>query len=214
VSTTPTCKKLFDVNAYNRQIVADYNVWIYEWSDDFEPNSSLTKSNRGGVWVKTMTFGPPDTHRHLMAYTYPVAIGPKNKSHEEVEIILRDDLLKMSSPAGIPIYSKVHGGIICIRAKMLASLQDQPERRGENFLTAGSSTYHRRFGYSFPWQDYEEVLRPCDSCRTTLFDTTKPWEYKTGCSHCTNFVYDLNHPLLIHNPDLVGLGPLGPMKLD
>jgi hypothetical protein len=80
--------------------------------------------------------------------------------------------------------------------------------------TKKRNLFYRRFGYSFPWRDYEEVLRPCDSCRTNLFDTTKPWEYKTGCSHCTNFAYDLNHPLLMHDPDLVGLGPLSPMKLD
>jgi hypothetical protein len=97
ISTSSMCKKLFDIQGFDDpSVVADYNVGILEWSDDFEANTSLTKSNCGSVWVKTVTFLPPETHRHLMAYTYPVAMGPKNKSNEEAELL----------------YSKLHKGLI------------------------------------------------------------------------------------------------------
>jgi hypothetical protein len=195
IASSATCRKLFDMNQFHDPVVADYNVWIFEWSDDFEPNTSLTKSNRGGVWVKTITIGPPGSRSHQLTYTYPIAMGPKNCSHEEAEVLIRDDLLKLARPEGIVIYSKKHGGFVRIRAKLFVSLQDQPERRGENHLTGGSSDLHRRFGFSFPWQDFEEELRPCGHCRDVLFDKTLAWVVPQ-CVDCTNFAHDLSHPLL------------------
>ena len=40
--------------------------------------------------------------------------------------------------------SKNHGGIVLVRARLFACLQDQPERWGENHLMAGNSDLHRR----------------------------------------------------------------------
>lgn len=99
-------------------------------------------------------------------------MGSKNCSHEEAEVATRDDMLMPARPGGILIYSKKHGGLLRIRAKLFVSLQDQPERRGENHLTGGSSDLHRRFGFSFPWQEFEDELRPCVNCRAVLFDKT------------------------------------------
>ena len=112
ISSTGMCRKLFDINDCNSPIKADFNVWIFEWSDDFEPNTSLTKSNRGGVWVKTITIGPPGSRISQLTYTYPIAMGPKNKSHEEAELIIRADLIKLARPEGVVIYSKRHQGLI------------------------------------------------------------------------------------------------------
>ncbi len=216
ISTTGMCKKLFDINDLNPTPLADYNIWIFEWSDDFEPNSSLTKSSRGGVWVKTITLGPPGTHAHLPAYTYAIAMGPKNANHEEAERVIAEDLRTLSQPEGIIVYSKAHGGLVRIRAKIIACLQDQPERRGENGLTGGGSDFHRRFGYSFPWQDFETELRLCPGCREVLFDESKPWVCPT-CEGCTNFAHHLQHPLLHYSSeggcdDLFG-SPEGVLKL-
>ena len=33
----------------------DRVIMVHDWSDDFEPNYSI-KSNRGSVWVRTVTF--------------------------------------------------------------------------------------------------------------------------------------------------------------
>ena len=60
-------------------------IWIIEWSDDFDPNDSI-KSSRGSACVKTVTIGTPSgikNNKHM--YTYPIAIGEKGISHEEVE---------------------------------------------------------------------------------------------------------------------------------
>ena len=212
-SSTFLCKNLFPDHGFNDVVVAEYNVWIIEWSDDFEPNSSLTKSNRGGVWVKTITICPPRSYRHLQAYSYPVAMGPKNVSHEEAEIILQTDMKKLAATEGALFYSPEHGGLIRIRAKLFVSLQDQPERRGQNYLTSGSfSTYHRRFGYSFKWQDFGPVLRPCSLCREALFDTTLDWRGRE-CGICTNFAHDPQHPLLVYDHVLVDDVKQGVIKL-
>jgi hypothetical protein len=216
ISTSGICKKLFDIQGFDdpRVVVAEYNVGIFEWSDDFEANTSLTKSNRGSVWVKTGTFIPPETHRHLMAYTYPLAMGPKNKSHEEAELILAADLERLSSVEGLLIYSKLHKGLIRIRGKLISSLQDQPERRGENHLAAHAATLHKRWGWSFPWADFEKVLKPCATCRATLFDMSVPWVCRSDCPDCTNFAHPKNHPLLLHDHGVGGLCPVGPFEID
>jgi hypothetical protein len=213
ISSASMCRKLFDINESNQEIVADYYVGVFEWSDDFEPNTSITKSNRGGVWSKTHTFCAPGGHSHKLAYTYPVAMGPKNISHEEAEKVIREDLLMLARPQGIVIYSKEHGGLIRICAKLIVCLQDQPERRGENHLTGGASDYHRRFGYSFPWQNFKDELRPCMNCRVILLDKTKAWVCPP-CVDCTNFAHDVNHPLLKLDTDSEENGHPGVMKLD
>ena len=71
-------------------------VWMNEWSDDFDPYDSI-KSNRFSVWLKTITIAPPHGIKHLRhLYTYPVAIGLKNTSHEEVEKAFATDLELLS----------------------------------------------------------------------------------------------------------------------
>jgi hypothetical protein len=83
-----------------------------------------------------------------------------------------------------------------VRARLHACLQDQPERRGENYLMGGGSYLHRRFGVSFPWQEFEEVLGPCVLCRALLLDETHSWD-SPECTVCANFAFDLQHPLLV-----------------
>lgn len=214
VQTSSICKKLFDINGFEGPVVAEYNVYMYEWSDDFEPNGSLLKSNRGGVWVKTYTFAPPDKQRQRMAYTYPVVMGPKGISHEEADFVVAKDLEKLQSAEGVLVYSKKHGGLIRLRAKVIVSLQDQPERRGENHLSAVASLLHRRFGWSFPWPAFADVLKPCDSCRAIMLNTSIPWECPRSCPHCTNFAFHKNDPLLLYDTGLSVLGSTGPVQLD
>jgi hypothetical protein len=43
ITSTAMCKKLFDINECNQPILADYNVWIFEWLDNFEPNIVLNQ---------------------------------------------------------------------------------------------------------------------------------------------------------------------------
>ena len=60
------------------------SVLAIQWSDDFEPNTSI-KSNRGSVWIKTITFISSDDNKNNINNTYPIAIGHKGKDHNDIE---------------------------------------------------------------------------------------------------------------------------------
>ena len=46
-----------------------------QWSDDFEPNS-LSKSLRGEVWIKTITFLSNNSASNSIRDTCPISISP------------------------------------------------------------------------------------------------------------------------------------------
>jgi hypothetical protein len=198
MSSTPKCKSLFDINlhAAGDTPLAFVDLWMNEWSDDADPNSSI-KSNRGSFWFKSVTISPTKRMIHSMSHTYPLAMGHKNANHDLVGQWLKDDLLILGSDQGVPMYSQSHGGIVLVRARLFACLMDQPERRGENHLMAGNSHLHKRFGFSFPWHSFENVLRPCQICRGILLDESDPWTCP-DCPDCTNFAFDPYHALFAY----------------
>ena len=195
VPMTRRCKKLFDLKEHEAGSgpLRTVNLYLNEWSDDADPATSI-KSNRGSLWFKSLTISPTKIMVHSMSHTYPLALGRKDADHEHVGRLLAVDLRSLASDAGVPMYSVRHGGIVLVRAKMYACLMDQPERRGENHLLAGNSNQHKRFGYSFPWHDFEEVLRPCQKCRKALLDESVPWVVGEFCPDCTCFASDPLHP--------------------
>jgi hypothetical protein len=196
VPTTRRCKMLFDLqeHVHGRVPIITVDIYLNEWSDDAEPANSI-KNHRGSLWFKSVTVSPTKIMAHSMSHTYPLALGRKEADHEHVGRLLAVDLRRLGSDAGVPMYSVRHGGIVLVRAKIYACLMDQPERRGENHLLAGNSNQHKRFGFSFPWHEFEDVLRPCQICRDVLLDESQPWESNKECPRCTNFAYDPYHPL-------------------
>ena len=46
------------------------------WSDDFEPNS-MSKANRGSVWIKTLNFISNNLYYNSLENTYPISIAFK-----------------------------------------------------------------------------------------------------------------------------------------
>ena len=54
------------------------------WSDDFEPNS-MSKANRGSVWIKTLNFISNNLYSNSLENTYPISIASKNENHDEIE---------------------------------------------------------------------------------------------------------------------------------
>ncbi len=199
ITSTRQCKTLFNINDHmNGDLPLHFvDLWLIEWSDDADPNSSI-KNNRGSMWFKSCTVSPTRDMIHSLSHTYPLAMGHKNADHEHVGRLLKEDLVRLGAKEGIPMYSKKHGGIVLVRARLFACLQDQPERRGENYLMAGNSDLHRRFGYSFPWHKFKDVLRPCVNCRALLLDESLPWECP-DCDDCTNFALHNTHPLLAYD---------------
>jgi hypothetical protein len=46
------------------------------WFDECDPNNQ-SKTNRGAVFIRTLTFSPASNARNNLQNTYPFAIGPK-----------------------------------------------------------------------------------------------------------------------------------------
>ena len=73
-------------------------IWIVIWSDDMEPNTSLTKSNRGLVWVLSATICPCCRNAQSIVSTYVLALGPKKgEHHDEIERLVSEDLAELQA---------------------------------------------------------------------------------------------------------------------
>ena len=55
-----------------------------------------------------------------------------------------------------------------VHVELIASVQDQPERRGATSILGGNSLYTARFGYLANLKELVNVLPPCEDCETTL----------------------------------------------
>lgn len=112
-------------------------LWVVPWSDDFEPNYS-TKSNRGSIWIKTVTISAPPAYTNCGSHTYVIALGPKSSSHDEVERKFQLELETLSS-GNLVLYLSRQRRFKKVFGRVLASLHDQPERRSRLLLLQGNS---------------------------------------------------------------------------
>ena len=83
--------------------------------------------------------------------TYPIAIGPKNDSHDAVEKIIAADLIHMSNNQTLAfIGGRMNRSprLVSFSAEKFLSLGDQPECRGGNMLMAGNARSHARWRYA------------------------------------------------------------------
>ena len=93
VSSIYECHRAHEILNRANEIYSNYESKDYLvvlgilWSDDFDPNTSI-KSNRGSVWIKTLTFVSDNVNKNDDKDTYPIAIGLKSNEHEDVEKIV------------------------------------------------------------------------------------------------------------------------------
>ena len=66
-----------------------------QWSDDFEPNNS-SKSNRGSLWIKTVSFISSSTSKNELSDTYPISIGLKSSQPHDIESMFVQDCSDLS----------------------------------------------------------------------------------------------------------------------
>jgi len=139
-------------------------LWINEWSDDFDPNDSIKTLN--SVWMKTITISVPHKitkNSHL--YTYPVSVGLKSSNHEEVEEKFAKDLKLLSKGQDLkPFYYAALGTFVNVHAEIFVTLQDQPERRGANYIMLGNGRYTSRFGYAIDLLQLSDKIPACTDC--------------------------------------------------
>ena len=173
-----------------------------EWSDDFEPNKM--KSNRNSIWIKTVTISPvngmkKDSHHN----TYPISLGPKNSSHESVEVRFKEDLKQLRNGSTRMFYNGITKSMYRIHAELILSIQDQPERRGKNHVALGVSNFTARWGYLLNINQVKEKIIPCKTCENNLFsigNISRSEQKLLSCSKCTSWDYLSKKELLSYKP--------------
>ena len=152
------------------------------WSDDFDPNTSI-KSNRGSVWVKTLTFVAENTHANDERDTYPLSIGLKSKNHENIERMIVRELNELSSGINNDFYSAALKRRVLVHFEIIVSLGDQPERRPLNYIMNGNSKYAGRYGYACRTAELTNTLPCCLKCRNEIKKNIN-YVAKQQCYHC------------------------------
>ena len=176
---------------------------IEHWFDDFEPNNN--KSNRGSVYIRTVTFSPAATYRNNIQNTYPLVVGPKNCDKGFIDKRIQEEMENINQMDGDgkkkKFYCALLGCNIRVQVQTLAKMADQPERRATLGLGLGNSTFHARFGYIINLNELAKNIVPCTTCQGKLYAGEKDWD-AVICEHCTQWRMYGNHPLLLFNvPD-------------
>ena len=155
------------------------------WSDDFEPNS-MSKAARGSAWIKTMTIATTKGNGNRVSNTYPIAIGKKGDSHDSVERKINQDLMRLRDGSVGPFYDGKARKQLYLFFDVFANLQDQPERRNSNYLTAGNGTYSARWGVSANHGELYNVLRCCSACLATISQRYAEKQWALPLPNCPN----------------------------
>ena len=115
-----------------------------QWSDGFEPNTS-SKTNRGSVWLKTLTFLSDDFKTNNLKNTYAISIGLKSVDHDAVENRFLKETMELSNGVNNTFYSMILKRNVKVHSEIIASLADQPERRSMNKIMLGNSLFYHDF---------------------------------------------------------------------
>ena len=120
-------------------------VAAFDWRDGFGANR--TKQNRKSVDVWSLTLAPPRNKINTANNTFAVAVGRKSSSSwKKVEHKYRMDMMEISDPKKpVLVYHGKLKKIFPVTVKILASLEDKPERADVTDTLGHSSDYCRRF---------------------------------------------------------------------
>ncbi len=140
------------------------SIGLLFWLDGWDPSAS-SKNNRSPIHTATVTLLCIDnlTGVPFNARTFPIACGPGKANHDTIFQALRISLRKVMAGDDI-VWSAYHGRWTTIRAKVIAFLMDQPERRGTNCLLGGNSKQHALFGVSCMFENLERSFSACPKC--------------------------------------------------
>jgi hypothetical protein len=158
--------------------------YLIFWSDDFEPNA-LSKSGRGSAWVKTMTIATTKENGHKTNNTYTIAMGRKGLDHDPVEQKINEELKLLQEGTLPPFYIGTTKKCVHVYFELLATLQDQPERRSANHLGMGNAKYTTRFGVSADHDALYSKLKSCATCLEIMSQRFQEGEWDLPLPNCT-----------------------------
>ena len=87
ISDSKICKEVYERAYIMNPTTPKEDIVVLmgiSWSDDFEPNSSI-KANKGGVWIRTVTFISETFCDNKLEDTYTISIGLKQNNHDVIE---------------------------------------------------------------------------------------------------------------------------------
>ena len=170
-----------------------------QWSDAFDPNSS-TKSNRGAVWIKTVTFVSNTFHNNNLHDTFPIAIGLKSNNHDDIERRFVEELLELGSGINNSFYCSAKKRYITVHFEIIASLGDQPERREINYLIGGNGKFGAHYLFSADIDAIRNVLSPCRSCTEKLQNNPKYLQEEFKCNSCLLWNHSQKRKMTEYDP--------------
>ena len=163
------------------------SILLLLWCDDFEPN--YQKSNRGSVWVMTLTIEWPTSGVPSVEHVYPIAVGPTKSDHYDLLEVIWKDILSLKNDGikehDVRMYNGFTNKVDIVSAHIIAWTMDQPEGRSVNGLLLGGSTSLSRFGYSINLAQFITTIRPCETCYGLLVNSggNKVW-INSHCGNC------------------------------
>jgi hypothetical protein len=119
------------------------------------------------LWIFTITILREGDDRDSPECTYPVAIGPKGKSHDGIEAIIKEDLIQMWTKALTAIFGwsgDTQPYPCTYSANLFMRLKDQPERRGGNVLQLGNSRNHAQWCHAMDFNQVIDAVPACPLC--------------------------------------------------
>lgn len=140
-------------------------LFLIEWSDGFEPNTA--KTNRGSVWAKTISISPRKDAASLQN-TYPLSFGPAKGNKDLISRKYQQELQSLKEGDFHVMYNGRTKQMCHVHVELIASVQDQPERRGATSILGGNSLCTARFGYLANLKELVNVLTPCEDCESIL----------------------------------------------
>lgn len=188
VSQSPRALEIFEkARSYglSNGIELKFVSGIRFWGDDCDAGSSGMQG-RANVWLKTLTIVNPFGDTNRIQNTFPIAIGSKSASHEDIEEKINADLKRLANPICLdPFYiGAVKKQCHCYFHVEYES-GDQPERRNRIYFMEGNSKYCARFGVSADHGYLYEKLRPCSLCYKLMKEKLERDDWITEVPHCS-----------------------------
>lgn len=172
----------------NEHKISPLIITIVLWSDDFEPNN--VKQHKKSTWIKTITLSPPLGYQTSPEHTFVIALGPKEKNHENVNKRIFNELKELQKPTYM--YCKSTNSNIPVVIKVLAISADRPERSSLNCMLGHNGISSKRWRYSAYVNQHK--LKSCKSCIRKRLQSlnSASMKSKSICYLCYDWNY--NHP--------------------
>jgi hypothetical protein len=184
-----------ELDTYNTLIKDDSGeldvVFLQLWSDSFEPNT--TKTNRGSLWIATLTVMSSKATRGKIINTFPMGLC-RGSDGETQDVIMSTIIQEINELSRNPttFYYRDSPKVLKCFVRLHVVLQDQIERRKRYYILLGNSKPSSRWGYHASTIDTViNKIPACSDCLSSM--RTNTWRYDSPhiCPTCLN--WDTTH---------------------